>query len=343
MRIVIMSGAVLAAALSITGCGGGGMGSPDAGYQVQVPGSGSGNQITVLGAINAWRTKCAIPPAGLMVAFNNSAVKHAAYQAAQVPDVSSYTETNTANPFYTAANSSDRMQKAWVAWYDKFVVAPLPPGPTGYDERIHDTLTGTAYVAWAWPQTIYHRLPMMRHEWRWLGYGDRDQAIEDGLAIPATHTFNATTLDWGRLPGVVRSVSAWPTDGEIRVASSYSPADDAAIPPGLTSGKIYGTAIHLIHPTNSQWISISASVTPVEKPVVFPQLPTPTGTALNPIRIIHGGGATSTDTSYDSMLTVGEVFIIPPDALNNGWYNVVFNGATSNELVKYSWYFKVGP
>ncbi len=317
------------------------MGSPGSGYQVQVPGSGSGNQVAVLSAINAWRAKCALPPAGLMVAFNNSATKHAAYQASQVPDVSTYTETNTANPHYTAANSSDRMQNAWNAWFPN-AVAPLPPGPTGYDERIHDTLTKTAYVAWAWPQTIYHRLPMMRHEWRWLGYGDRDQAIEDGLSIPTTHTFTATTLDWGRLPGVARSVSAWPTDGETRVAASYSPADDAAVPPGLTSGKVYGTAIHLIHPTNSPWISISASVTPVVGPVIPPQSPVPTGATLNPIRILHGGGTTPAYTAYDSMLSIGEVFIVPPDALGAGWYNVVFNGTTSNEMVQYSWYFRVG-
>ncbi len=122
----------------------------------------------------------------------------------------------------------------------------VPHGATNMYETIA-TNGGSAAVVFLW-NTVYHRLPMMRHDVTHFGAGSRAEAETDsiytgtpmGAAKPFTAGNTATnakylTIDWTRVSSALTGAKFWPANGQGGVNVSFDTNTEVPDPIGTAN------------------------------------------------------------------------------------------------------------
>ena len=148
------------------------------------------------------------------------------------------------------------------------------------------TNSGSAAVVFLW-NTVYHRLPMMRHDMTYFGAGSRADAESDsiytntmpGVAKPFTPGNPATnaqylTIDWTRVSSALTGPKFWPANGlggvnlafdtNTEVPDPIGTANEggnAAWNNGTPEAGVVGVPLHVSLPTTGNITAISVTLT----------------------------------------------------------------------------------
>lgn len=232
-----------------------------------------------------------------------STVRHAGWQA--IDDITQPgTNLNHGEPRSNALFSdnsfSERIRKANGGTH----LSPL-----SYNEDIASN-SGAAAITALW-NSVYHRLPMMRHRALRMGYGDRALALSDypTAGVPSTGIGYAT-LNWHQLSTPSITLSYWPGDGTTDVPAIFS--SDSESPDPVPSRNQVGCPIHVIFPESTgSFTSVNITLKRVSDnshvPLrVLAGLGSPTGAAGDVVTLVG-----------DTRLAPWELFAIPVPATNN--------------------------
>lgn len=210
------------------------------------------------------------------------------------------------------------------------------PGYTGYYEIIASQ-AGNAAVQQLW-NSVYHRLPMMRHRAIAFGYGDMASAhaAYPANSIPTMDPWHNTpsgngyaTIEYASDSVPVVSASWWPSNLTSGVPRSFSTNTESPDPIGGVGVDAVGSPLHVIFPTGGSFGKIEVSFS--------------THGAHFPCYVLYGGGGSPTaagdvasaDLLPDTqgLLTFGEVFIMAKDPLFSSapydWSVTINNGTFS--------------
>lgn len=252
---------------------------------------------TVLDVVNLRRTQTAVPivqnsPTVLAVA----ARRHAGYQCEDQArrwlgegDAITHGEPFTAYDFYIHSNSGARVHLA-----NGGAALPDPlPGPTAFSwphaaTHAYETIatsSGPQAAAFLW-NSVYHRIPMMRHDVTHLGEGDRVEAEDDDIYKdlleinrPFVSGNTATdaqyqTINWTRANAAQSGVRFWPAHNQIGLnlrfstnreipdpVGTYGEGGNAAWNNGTPEDDLVGLPLHISLPTTGDITSISVTLT----------------------------------------------------------------------------------
>ncbi len=265
-----------------------------------------------LDAANAYRSDALVPPLSMNGSLNRASVDHAGYQAIRNSGLTHYESTDgqptgpadNANALFRGVGLTERIRVA-NGGGDIFL-------SNIYYEGI-SSVPGVPSIRSLW-NTVYHRLPIMRHESQVFGFGDADSAktAHPGM-VPGVSGYSTTDYAGDRSTPVSITLSYWPRSGQAGIDTSFS--TDSETPDPLSSANsgqspstpdidVAGPPIHVICPTTKNWASITVTVT-VQ------------GSSTNiPLFILCGGANAPGGCSRDSRLNVGEIFILPASALS---------------------------
>jgi len=322
---------LLLLAIGISACGKHG---PTAG-----PGSTEGTPLQISNAavlyLNQYRGQSGQPPATEEPPMDTAAVQHAGWMVLENNGLTHYETVDgtpggvpaTANPIYTAVAVADRI-RAQNAGLD------ILPNAI-YSETI-SSIPGPQSIAWMW-NTVYHRLPLMRHNLSMVGFGDWDAALDnypyDGLPAGSGYA----TLDCAQDPTITTVIAAsWPApatvgmllwyDPNTEIPNPFNPANTGQNPPTVATGQI-GPPLHIILPTSQDWSTISMALTIQGTTVPLPlymlcggvAIPTLTGPATTPASTV----------STDTQLQQGEImFMAQSPLVPNTSYQAVLTATT---------------
>ncbi|MBA3684066.1 MAG: hypothetical protein H0W72_02355 [Planctomycetes bacterium] len=307
MRSVLIIAAPALAAV-LTACGGGSSSSGGSG-----PGGGGSTDRGIansarLADLTALRSQCggaALPAVTTHEALTTAAIKHAGWQA--LDDVGNVPSLNhgepTDNALFVHTGIGQRIRAANGG-------ADIP-GTYQYLEDI-SSQHSLAAMNGLW-NTVYHRVPMLRHRARRFGYGDMALARSEFPAanVPAEDPWGNpggngyATLEWAAqtTPGI--ALSYWPSTGTTAPTTFLS---DSESPDPVPSANAVGPPLHAVFPTTADFATIVVDLAT-------------SGGVHVPVRLIVGGGtdpATSGDasnaqtvTDVEGLLDPGELFAIP--------------------------------
>jgi uncharacterized protein YkwD len=269
-------------------------------------------QQDALDSTNAYRSDAQVPPLSFHAALNRSAIDHAGYQAIRGGALTHYESTDgspggpadTGNALYRGVGLTQRIRAANVNNQNLFQ-------SNVYYEDI-SSIAGVPAIRSLW-NTVYHRLPLMRHETQVFGFGDSDIARADHPGVVPGISGYATTDCAGDLgaPTTV-TLSFWPRIGQWGIDTSFN--TDSETPDPLSSANggqnpatpdidFCGVPIHIICPTTKSWASITATVHPQ-------------GGSNLALIVLCGGANVPTGASTDNELAVGEIFVLPSAPLS---------------------------
>lgn len=300
--LVVLSLAALA------GCGGGGDSGSSGGG-----GGGGGGEVA---SLNAYRD--ASDGTDLQTVASNSvlataATRHAGWQAIDdqtQPGANLDHGEPRNNALFTNDDMGNRIRSA--------NGGSDISGANRYFEDIAST-AGTTAITQLW-NSVYHRLPMMRHRANSVGYGDMAMARTQfpAAGVPATDEWGNSpagngyaTLNWAAYATPTITLSYWPGNGTTSVPKTF--ASNTESPDPVAGRNEVGCPIHLIFPeTNGFFTSINATLV--------------TGGTNIPLMALVGNAGSSGNAGDVSSLTIdtayldpGEVFLIPiPTPTNTG-------------------------
>ena len=312
---------VLTAAVALlAACGGGGDTNAGGGGgtppipPVSVSAGSTATNTARLGDLNAFRGDCD-GTALQGVASNNglitAALRHAGWQAiddaTQAGQNLNHNEPRS-NALFSANNFGDRIRAG--------NGGANIPGYNSYYEDIASTAGATA-ITQLW-NTVYHRIPMMRHQAHSLGYGDMAMARADypAAGVPATDEWGNSpagngyaTMDWAGYSTPTITLSYWPGSGTTNVPHTFF--SDYEAPDPVSGRNQVGCPIHVILPaTGGAFSQVNITLTgpgPVSIPLsVLAGNGSPTGAA---------GDVSS--LAGDPSLAPNELFILPIPAPTN--------------------------
>ncbi len=343
-RFAVCSAALIA--LAFAGCGGS---SP----ATNTAGSGNGQPPTVvqsnaLAAANALRAEAQVPAMTIDGRLNTAATRHAGYQAIEGGNLT-HVEPNSANALFTAVQFGDRI-RAQNGGVDLFGSSS---GHVYYE--CISSVAGAASMRSLW-NTVYHRIPIMRHESTLFGFGDLDIArVQYPTAgVPAFTGNGYATSEFAGLGLSSSAVTAsrWPAVGETGVETSFSTDSETPDPVGLqmpggtpnslqnpqtepTDVDVVGPPLHVIFPTSQNWTAVSVAMKH--------------GSTSDPVYILLGFvqpaafPTTIAGASWDQDLNAGEIFILPKVPLLAGTvYDVAVTATTASSSLSIpagSWTF----
>jgi hypothetical protein len=309
--------AVLLILLAIlTGCGAAGGSSASTTPGTPMTPGGNPTQQDAIARLNAYRLEADVGPVALNDTLDVSATKHAGYQAIRAKNLVHYESVDgtdkgapdSGNALFVAVDPFVRMDKAYGASF-----------PNGYAEGI-SSMDGAGAIDHLW-NTVYHRLPMMRHVADRAGFGDRATAAATypGKGVPSGG-WGYATIDFGANYGATVADSIWPKDGATGIGRSFR--SDGEIPDPVAGVEYVGTPIH--------WIAPATSITAVTASV------TPDGGSPTTIHLLT--------RANDGYLAGNEVFIMTHAPLAaNTLYHVVIQAEMSSAPVARTWSFSTGP
>lgn len=333
---------LIGALAALIGCGGGG----DEGGGSGGGGGGGGvlpnhtvsaadttENTARLADLNGFRTQCggtALPSVTSHDSLIISAVRHAGWQA--IDDITQaganldHGEPRS-NPLFSDDNMGERIRKANGGTH---------LSPASYFEDIASR-AGSVAITQLW-NSVYHRIPMMRHRASRVGYGDMTLARSDypTAGVPADDEWGNTpdgsgyaTLNWQVLTTPTITLSYWPANGTTNVPRVFSSNSESPDP--VPSQNQVGCPIHLIFPeTFGDYTAVNITL-----------VKTSDSSPVN-LRVLAGNGSPSgaagnvTQLVGDSYLARGEIFAIPLsaglEASTNYTYNVsvTLNGNVYN-------------
>ncbi|MFM2090214.1 MAG: hypothetical protein RLZZ127_703 [Planctomycetota bacterium] len=156
------------------------------------------------------------------------------------------------------------------AWGGAFPGSDVPLARVYYEDIASDH--GEPAIDQLW-NTVYHRLPMMRHRARLAGYGD--MALARGRfpasGIPADDPWGNpggngyATIAWVEYATPVIQVSHWPADGQAGVPGAFHTDTESPDPASRAVGfsgerDAVGPVLHLILPTAAAFTGIRVVV-----------------------------------------------------------------------------------
>lgn len=301
---------------ALIGCGGGDDGSNGSGGGGGGGGGGGTGGGSEVAALNAYRDAC--DGTALVTVTSNSvlaaaATRHAGWQAIDdltQPDANLNHGEPRANNLFTHDSLGQRIRAANGG-------SDLT-GATSYFEDIASS-AGTTAITQLW-NSVYHRLPMMRHRARSVGYGDMAMARAQfpSAGVPADDEWNNTpegngyaTLNWAGYSTPTITLSYWPGQGTTGVPRTFR--SNTELPDPVPGRDHVGCPIHLIFPdAGGTFTAINATLT--------------TGATHIPLLAMTGNagstgaaGDVSTITVDTAYLNEGELFLIPtPSPTNTG-------------------------
>jgi hypothetical protein len=304
LRLCLLVGCTLTA---LVGCGGGGdesSGSSGGGGggggsgvlpNHTVSSSDTSENAARLGNLNTFRSQCGGTALTTVTSHNAliiSAVRHAGWQAIRNAGLSH--GESTSNALFSDDSLSERVRKANGGTH---------LSPAFYYEDIASN-SGSAAITLLW-NSVYHRLPMMRHKpWR-AGYGDKAMASADYPTAGISAGNGFATINWQSQNTPTISDSYWPADGTTGVPHTFNSNSESPDP--VPSRNQVGCPIHFIFDDPAgTFTSINVTLTTGGGATHIPMIAlvgnaSPSGAA---------GDVTSVtaDTVY---LDPGELFLIP--------------------------------
>ncbi len=222
-----------------------------------------------------------------------AAVRHAGWQALENSGLT-HGEPSS-NALFSDNNLGERIRKANGGTHLS------SPGYAYYEDIASNS--GSAAITLLW-NTVYHRIPMMRHKaWR-AGYGDKLLAAGDYPTAGVSAGNGFATLNWHEQTTPTISLSYWPGDGIVGVPKTFFSNSESPDP--VADRDEVGCPIHLIFPEGS------GTFTVVNATLVTG------GTTHIPLKALVGNSSPSgaagdvnaltADTTY---LDPGELFLIP--------------------------------
>jgi hypothetical protein len=287
--------------------GGGGGGGGSALPNAPVSSDDASVNAARLGDLNGLRSQCdgtvlqGVTPLDALIV---SAIRHAGWQAIDDAGLGGR-HLNHGEPRVNALFSSDH-------FVDRIRAAnggTGVPAATLYFEDIASSAGSTAIVQ-LW-NSVYHRIPMMRHRARSLGYGDMALAradyptagvplIDEWGNVPPGNGY--ATLEWAGYATPAITLSFWPGDGTSGVPRTF--ASDTESPDPVSGRNQVGCPIHVILPeTSGAFTSVVITLA--------------TGGTHVPLHVLAGNGSPSgaggdvVSLVGDAWLGAAEVFIIP--------------------------------
>jgi hypothetical protein len=336
--------------LASTGCGtsGGSAGQADIG--AQMPTTPAIATSIHADDINRLRAQCGGPVAlgqlnvntsasraMAQVAVTTAATSHAGWQAindANDPtDAPSLSHTELppppSNALYVDGDFATRIN---IAYLPSNAGKPsTAPPPTGQSWIPHSSIyyedissqANTIAIADLW-NTVYHRLPMMRHQVGTVGYGDQIQASGafPAAQVPSTNLWHNSptnngyaTLDFVGYAAVAITLSYWPSDGTVRVPTTFfadneepDPITANGFPSHPSDHNAIGPPLHVILPSTLDILALTVTFTRAASSVPIPvfalvggnNLPTVNQTTVTQVQIDATGN-----------INPGEIFILP--------------------------------
>ena len=305
---------LLAAVALLTACGGGGDTNAGGGGTPPTPivppsaAAISANSARIA-ELNAHRGNCdgtALQAVARVDALAIAAIRHAGWQAIDDATLAGHNITHNeprSNALLTADYFVNRIRAANGG-------ADIS-GWAAYSEGVSST-AGTTAIDNLW-NTVYHRLPMMRHRMRGVGYGDMALARADypSANVPALCEWPGNspadngyaTLDYVGYSTPSITTSYWPGDGTTGVPRSF--ISNQETPDPVPARNVVGPPLHIILPVASGAFT-----------VVNITLTGPGPTSIS-LRALAGGATPSgaagnvTELVADSDLAAGELFAIP--------------------------------
>ena len=246
-----------------------------------------------------------------------AAVRHAGWQA--IDNTGLNHGEPRSNALFTADSFVDRIRAG--------NGGPYITGANGYSEGIAGN-AGSSAITLLW-NSVYHRLPMMRHQSTKVGYGDKDMARADYPTAGVSDGNGLATLDYASFSTPAVTLAFWPGNGTTNVPKIFY--SDSEGPDPVAGRNEVGCPIHIILPQASGTFSV-VNVTLVSGSTHIPLMVM----AGNGSPIGAAGDVVSLAGDSLSYLAPGELFIIPiPSPTNTGLaasttytYNasVTFNG-----------------
>jgi hypothetical protein len=288
-----------------------------------------------VGDLNAFRAQCggtALPSVASHNSLIISAVRHAGWQA--IDDIGQaganldHGEPRS-NPLFSDDDLRERIRKANGGTH---------LSPDSYYEDIASR-AGSAAITQLW-NSVFHRLPMMRHRASNMGYGDMTLARLDypTAGVPVDDEWGNSpdgsgyaTLNWQQLTTPAITASYWPANGTTGVPHTFR--SDSEAPDPVASRDEVGCPIHFI------FADTAGTFTGIDVDLVTG------GTTHIPMIAMVGNanpsGAAGDVTSVSAniaYLNEGELFLIPtPGVADSGLSpntsytlsgSVILNGTT---------------
>ncbi len=306
--LVVLSLAALA------GCGGGGDSGSSGGGGV------GGAPIT---ALNSYRSDCDGTTLQTVTSHNaleTAAIRHAGWQAiddaTQAGQNLDHREPRT-NALFTDTDMGNRIRAANGG-------ADISGG-NSYYEDIASTAGSTA-ITQLW-NSVYHRIPMMRHRAHNVGYGDMALArtLFPAAGVPADDEWNNTpsgngyaTLNWTGYATPAITLSYWPGNGTTGVPAVFASDTESPDPVGGGRNQV-GCPIHLIFPETAGTFT-SVNITLMTGSTHIPLLvmvgnASPSGAAGDVSTLIQDP---TVSTYPQPLMDPGELFAIPIPGSSGG-------------------------
>jgi hypothetical protein len=288
--------------------------------------------------VNRFRSQAGIAGLSINQALDIAATRHAGYQVLEqpaAPPALTHNETDTGNALYTAFDFGARIRAA-NGGHDLY-----SPGHVYYEGISSDGQPTSIGSLW---NTVYHRLPMSRHESILFGYGEDETAR---TVFPEAHVPDTSanpnlayaTCEFAGPGGTTITASWWPSNGVTNVATEFDPHQESPDPfsgsnsgqsPAMPSDDKVGPPFHIIAPTSQEWASATITLALQSTPAV--QIPVyvlvgyghpdpshfddPTANPPPaPTTFVPTGSVTA--WAYDVELDVGEIFVMAVDPLTN--------------------------
>jgi hypothetical protein len=269
----------------------------------------------MLADLNGLRAQCggtALPAVSTLNCLIVSSVRHAGYQS--LYDTKNggasldHGEPDSTINLYTSTDF-------WIRIEDANSGQDVTNTNEYYEDIASQALTPAMDSLW---NTVFHRLPMMRHQVTSVGYGDMAMARSDypTAGIPTTDAWGNTppgngyaTLDFAAYPTPAITLSWWPLSGTTGVPPLFVSTTESPNP--LPSGPAnVGPPLHMICPTTLNFTSVTATLSSsggsqsvyllVGGATTGPAAPTS-----------FGGQTSSANCTLNSDLNAGELFLIP--------------------------------
>jgi len=294
---------------ALAGCGGGGDDGGSSGG-----GGGGGAPVDALNAYRSAAGGTALQSVANNSALATAAIRHAGWQAiddASLPGPNLNHDEPTTNALFTDTDLDDRIRSA--------NGGSDISNANVYYEDIASTAETTA-INQLW-NSVYHRIPMMRHQAHSVGYGDMALARSQfpAAGVPAVDEWGNTpagngyaTLNWAGYSTPAITFSYWPANGTTGVPHTFNSNNESPDP--VASRNQVGCPLHFIFADTAGTFT-SINVTLVTG-----------GSTHIPMIALVGNAAPSgaagdvtsvtADTAY---LDEGELFLIPtPTVVTSG-------------------------
>jgi hypothetical protein len=233
-----------------------------------VAGGSAGSPLSRLNRYRGSTGGSALDPVGESASLATAAIRHAGWQA--LDDAARGTTSarlNHGEPRVNALFTADDLRDRIIAQHGG---RDVTDANAYYEDIASDH--GERAIDQLW-NTVYHRLPMMRHKARSAGYGDMALArarfpaagipVADPWGNPGDNGY--ATINWTEFRTPIIQLSVWPADGQAGVPGRFSTDSESPDPASRAVGfanerDAVGPVLHAILPTAAAFAALRVEV-----------------------------------------------------------------------------------